>query len=117
MNFTFAEGEQAKQTKGYTADGFTIKVGDQAKVIDNLTITDFTFDPSFNRIIWVDWATDEEGNEILGTLSIDAYPQTYYPATASVRLQLSFTCDGSTHTMWQDLMVEVKEETEGVVTP
>lgn len=117
VNFTFAEGEQAKQTKGYTADGFTIKVGDQAKVIDNLTITDFTFDPSFNRIIWVDWATDEEGNEILGTLSIDAYPQTYYPATASVRLQLSFTCDGSTHTMWQDLMVEVKEETEGVVTP
>lgn len=119
VNFTFAEGEQAKQTKGYTADGFTIKVGDQAKVIDNLTITDFTFDPSFNRIIWVDWATDEEGNEILGTLSIDAYPQTYYPVTASVRLQLSFTCDGSTHTMWQDLAVTVtnQKETEGVVTP
>lgn len=119
VNFTFAEGEQAKQTKVYTVNGFTIKVGDQEKTIENLTITDFNFDTAFNQIIWVDWATDEEGNVILGTLSIDAYPQTYYPATASVRLQLSFTCDGSTHTMWQDLAVTVtnQKETEGVVTP
>lgn len=120
VSFTFAPGDQEEKVQTYSAaeENFKIKVEGQEKTIGNPTITDFNFDTAFNQIIWVDWATDEEGNEILGTLSIEAYPQTYYPATASVRLQLSFTCDGSTHTMWQDLMVQLQQEgQEGVVTP
>ena len=56
---------------------------------------------------------DDTGAEVPGSLSVTAYAQTLYPANASVRVQFQFQCQGSTHTLWQDLPVQVKEQEEG----
>ena len=96
---------------------FTIKVGENDVTVKDITILDFDEVSSEQRkVIWAEWAKDANGMQISGVLSIEAYPQTLYPVAASVRIQYQFTYQGSTHTMWQDLVVEVKEET-GVVMP
>ena len=113
VEFAFGPGER-EETVSYTGkeDGaFVLKVNGAEQAVTDLQVTDFTVSPEFNQIIWVERAKDEDGNELPGTLSITGYSQTLYPVSASVRVRCQFTWAGSTHTLWQDLTVQLKEDT------
>ena len=80
--------------------------------ISGLTIVGFEeVLQEYKDILLVEWAKDAQGQDQIGTLSISAYPQTNYPAYASVRIQIQYEYAGSTHIMWKDLTVEIKKET------
>ena len=103
-----------EQTVDYDGAGFVLKVDGAEQSVTGLTITDFEeVAAEFKDVIWVEWTVDDTGAEVPGSLSVTAYAQTLYPANASVRVQFQFQCQGSTHTLWQDLPVQVKEQEEG----
>lgn len=116
--FTFASGSQEQsQSQTYTgngADEFTVSAEGKQLEISGLTITDFEeVLQEYKDILLVEWAKDAQGQAQSGTLSISAYPQTIYPAYASVRVQFQYEYAGSTHIVWKDLMVQINETTEG----
>lgn len=114
MEFTFAQDTVMEQTQDYTGQGgFTLELAeDEPENITGLQILDYKLDADFSQTLFAEWAKDADGNKIPGTLSITAYPQSYYPAVASVQVQYQFTWEGNTHTLWQELPVQLKKEPE-----
>lgn len=105
------EEEKSQQYTGKNADEFTIQVNDSDITVTDLQIVAFEeVATEYKDVIWAAWAEGETGAQIPGTLTVTAYEQPIYPAFAAVRLQYQFTYAGSTHTMWQDLTVELKEK-------
>lgn len=117
--FTFeSQSQTLSQSQNYTGRGedeFTVAVNEQPLEISGLTVIGFEgVLQEYKDTILVEWAKDTQGQELPGTLSVTAYPQTFYPAYASVRVQFQYEYGGSTHIVWKDLTVQVKEEpTEG----
>ena len=116
LAFTFAADRQEQsQSLEYTGRGeneFTVAVDGDPVEISGLTIVGFEeVLQEYKDILLVEWAKDAQGQDQIGTLSISAYPQTNYPAYASVRIQIQYEYAGSTHIVWKDLTVEIKEET------
>lgn len=114
--FTFAAGSQEQsQSQNYTANGegeFAVSVDEKLLKISGLTIADFEeVLQEYKDILLVEWAKDAQGQAQSGTLSISAYPQTIYPAYASVRVQFQYEYAGSRHIVWKDLTVQIKNET------
>ena len=118
LTFTFgANGQEQSQSQEYTGSGddaFTVSVDGSPLKINALTIVGFEgVLQEYKDIILVEWAKDAQGQEQIGTLSILAYPQTVYPAYASVRVQFQYEYAGSTHIVWKELPVELKKEAAG----
>lgn len=118
VSFSFPPDNPNAQTQPYTAEksGFKLSIdGTLVDTITNLTIVGFQQTDNQENIIWVTQATDDNGTELPGTLSIEASPQTAYPVSASVRIQFQFTYDDSIHTLWKDLEIRLNAEgsTEG----
>ena len=117
LAFTFeAENQISSQSQDYTgsgADAFTVAVDGQPLEISGLTVIGFEeVVQEYRNILLVEWARDDQGQELPGVLSVTAYPQTVYPAYASVRVQFQYEYGGSTHIVWQDLPVQVKQAAE-----
>ena len=115
--FTFeAENQARSQSLEYTGNGtdeFTVAVDGQPLEISGLTVIGFEdVLQEYRNILLVEWARDDQGQELPGTLSVTAYPQTVYPAYASVRVQFQYEYADSTHIVWKDLPVQVKKAAE-----
>lgn len=111
ITFTFAPNAGNSLSITYTGQGgFALKVGEATEPVSDLRIVDFEVPTDFSQMLWAEWAKNEDGSEQAGTLSITAFPQTYYPAVASIRIQYQFTWQGSTHTMWQEVQVQLNQE-------
>lgn len=112
--FTFpAEGGEQSQTRDYQGkeEGeFTLIVNEQPVSILNLRIVNCKFDTTFDQIILAEMVDNADGEES-GTLRITAYSQKVYPINAAVQVQFAFEYAGSTHTLWKELTVEVRNET------
>ena len=105
--------EGAQQTLSYTGKGteeFILKVNGTAVSIENLRIAEFQVDDDHTGTIWVDWAKGEDGTVYKDTLSIEAYCPAQGTAYASVRIRFQYEYEGSTHTVWTELEVQVKKE-------
>lgn len=113
--FTFeAENPDPSQSQAYTGKGeeeFTVSADGKPLEISDLTIIGFEeVLQEYKDILLVEWARDAQGQAQIGTLSISAYSQTVYPAYASVRVQFQYEYAGSTHIVWKDLSVQIKNE-------
>lgn len=110
LTFVFDQDAQAAQHKEYTGtEGFQITVDGQAQSLSNLHIAAFNeISAEFKSTILVEWARDADGAELPGTLAITAYPQQLYPVSAVVYIQFQFDWAEGSHTMWQDLPVQIE---------
>lgn len=110
LEFTFQADAQTEQSVLYTAQDFTLLIGDEPQTVENVRVIDFEeVSAEFKDVLWVEWDNSAASD---GTLSITAYPQKNYPAVAMVKLQFQFDYAGNTHTLWQDLPVQVLQEEE-----
>ncbi len=114
MEFIFEKDVKQEQTKQYDGkDDFVLQVNGQPQPISDVRMVGFEeVVPEFKETIWVEWAKNADGTAKTDTVAITAYPQKLYPASAMVKLQFRFVCDGNTYTTWQNLPIEVKQKAE-----
>ena len=97
---------------------FAIQVDGAPLPITDLTIAGFEEAAiEYKDVIWVQWTEDDTGAEVPGSLSVTAYAQELYPASASVRVELRFQYPDAIHTLRQDLIIRVEEKKEGEGEP
>ena len=97
---------------------FAIQVDGAPLPITDLTIAGFEEAAiEYKDVIWVGWTEDDTGAEVPGSLSVTAYAQELYPASASVRVELRFQYQDAIHTLRQDLIIQVEEKKEGEGEP
>lgn len=97
---------------------FALQVDGAPLPIIDLTIAGFEEAAEvYKDVIWVQWTEDDTGTEVPGSLSVTAYAQELYPASASVRVELRFQYQDAIHTLRQDLIIQVEEKKEGEGEP
>lgn len=114
LKFVFQDGTQTEQTRSYTGTNtgdFSIAVNGSELTVSNLHITAFEeVAAEFRNIVLAGWAKDNGGNDQIGTLSITAYPpQKLNTAMALVKIQFQFDYEGSIHTLWKELLIQVEK--------
>lgn len=115
LELVVEENKTQPQTQQYSADSFTLVVDGETKPVSGAVLKAFEpVAPEFADMIGAEWVRDAEGKEQVGTLSITAYPQQTYPAKAEIKVQFQFEYEGSTHTLWQILPIEITLKSEEV---
>ncbi len=121
QQFVFKKDQTEGIVKEYTADSFREVLDDPDGSITDLKITAFEPIPTASqKIAQAKWKVDAQGAPQVGTLQIEAYPQTTYPASVPVKIQFQFHTDadpasgfdGNIHTLWKQLTIKLKHEPE-----